>query len=104
MDCIECGCCDLVCPSHISLTAEFRQAKARMQELADEKARAERARQRFEARTKRLEEEALARQEELAAQKTQAKNVSAEDLKAILRRAEGGKSDEKSSESGDGAE
>jgi len=89
VDCIECGCCDLVCPSHISLTAEFRQAKARMRELADEKARAERARRRFEARTKRLEEEALARQKELDAQKQQAKNVGADDLQAILDRAKG---------------
>ncbi len=42
-DCIECGCCDLVCPSHIPLTHNFRVAKGRIQELADEKARAERA-------------------------------------------------------------
>ena len=26
-DCIECGCCDVVCPSHIPLTAYFRDAK-----------------------------------------------------------------------------
>ena len=43
LDCIECGCCDLVCPSHIPLTADFRSAKGRIRELADEKARAERA-------------------------------------------------------------
>ena len=86
-DCIECGCCDLVCPSHIPLTAEFRQAKARMRELADEKARAERARQRFEARTQRLEREALEREKELEAQKQQARKVRPEDLKAIMDRA-----------------
>ena len=56
-DCIECGCCDLVCPSHIPLTADFRVAKGRIRELADEKARALRARQRFEARNERLERE-----------------------------------------------
>ena len=49
-DCIECGCCDLVCPSHLPLTTTFRTAKARMRELEDEKARARRARRRFEAR------------------------------------------------------
>ena len=53
-DCIECGCCDLVCPSHIPLTANFRIAKGRIQEMADEKARAERAKRRFEARNERL--------------------------------------------------
>ncbi len=58
VDCIECGCCDLVCPSHIPLTHDFRTAKARIQELADEKARAERARLRFEARNEPLESDA----------------------------------------------
>ena len=68
-DCIECGCCDLVCPSHIPLTANFRNAKARIQELADEKARAERARLRFESRNERLEAEQQNREAELALQK-----------------------------------
>ena len=26
-DCIECGCCDVICPSQIPLTEYFRQAK-----------------------------------------------------------------------------
>jgi electron transport complex protein RnfC len=26
-DCIECGCCDVICPSHIMLTERFRVAK-----------------------------------------------------------------------------
>ena len=65
VDCIECGCCDLVCPSHIPLTSDFRQAKAWIRELADEKARAERARLRFEARNQRLANE----EAELSAQK-----------------------------------
>ena len=26
-ECIECGCCDVACPSHIPLTEIFRQAK-----------------------------------------------------------------------------
>ncbi len=85
-DCIECGCCDLVCPSHIPLTADFRQAKARMQELADEKARAERARRRFESRTQRLEVEKLKREQELAAQKEAAKKAGAGAIKAIMER------------------
>ncbi len=68
-DCIECGCCDLVCPSHIPLTFDFRMAKARIRELADEKARAERARLRFEARNERLQKEERVRNDELAQQK-----------------------------------
>lgn len=98
-DCIECGCCDLVCPSHISLTAEFRQAKARMRELADEKARAERARRRFEARTQRLDAEERRRADELALQKQQAKKVGPDDIKAILDRAKGGAGEKDGEES-----
>ena len=86
-DCIECGCCDLVCPSHIALTASFRQAKARMQELADEKARAERARERFAARNQRLQDEAEQRETELQAQKSAARSVGPKDIQAILDRA-----------------
>ncbi len=87
-DCIECGCCDLVCPSHIPLTADFRQAKARMLELADEKARAERARKRFESRNERLEAEQLKREHELAEQKKTAKAIGPQDIQDILKRTE----------------
>mgnify|MGYP001812091447 FL=1 len=86
VDCIECGCCDLVCPSHIPLTADFRTAKARIREKADEKARAERARARFEARNERLEKEQLTRNAELAEQKEQAKRAGADAIAEILRR------------------
>ena len=85
-DCIECGCCDLVCPSHIPLTSNFRQAKARMRELADEKARAERARRRFEARNARLKAEEAERATELARQKEAAKQAGPDAIKAIMDR------------------
>jgi len=85
-DCIECGCCDLVCPSHIPLTANFRQAKARMLELADEKARAERARQRFESRNQRLSADQEKREKELAAQKETARKMGPDAIKAITER------------------
>lgn len=85
-DCIECGCCDLVCPSHIALTFEFRRAKARIRELADEKARAERARQRFEARNERLERERQARDQELAQQKADARQAGADAIAEIMKR------------------
>ncbi len=85
-DCIECGCCDLVCPSHIPLTADFRVAKARIREMADEKARAERARRRFEARNQRLDAEQRDRERELAAQKEQAKKAGPRAIAEILER------------------
>lgn len=86
MDCIECGCCDLVCPSHIPLTADFRMAKARIREMADEAARAERARERFVARTVRLEKEQLERERELLAQKQAAKEAGPKAIEEILER------------------
>lgn len=85
-DCIECGCCDLVCPSHIPLTFDFRMAKARIRELADEKARAERARQRFEARNERLEKEQRVRERELAQQKETAKTAGPDAIADIMKR------------------
>jgi electron transport complex protein RnfC len=86
VDCIECGCCDLVCPSHIPLTADFRTAKARILELADEKARAERARQRFEARNARLQSETQTRDAELAQQKETARKAGPDAIAEILKR------------------
>jgi len=86
IDCIECGCCDLVCPSHIPLTANFRTAKSRIREQADEKARAERARHRFEARNDRLERNQQQRDEELARQKATARRAGPDAIAEILRR------------------
>ncbi|MCH9693678.1 MAG: electron transport complex subunit RsxC [Gammaproteobacteria bacterium] len=85
-DCIECGCCDLVCPSHIPLTADFRIAKGRIRELADEKARAVRARERFEARNDRLKREQDERETQLAQQKESARKAGPAAIAAILRR------------------
>lgn len=86
MDCIECGCCDLVCPSHIPLTADFRMAKARMRELADEVARAERARLRYEFHTQRLDREQLLREQQLEAQKQEARELGPQAIKDVLDR------------------
>ena len=86
IDCIECGCCDLVCPSHIPLTADFRMAKARMRELADETARAERARKRFESRTVRLEREQLQRAQELLEQRKKVQKAGPQAIQEILER------------------
>lgn len=85
-DCIECGCCDVVCPSHIPLTADFRIAKGRIRELADDKARAARARQRFEARNDRLERDQKDRDAELADQKAAARKAGPAAIAEILKR------------------
>lgn len=62
-DCIECGCCDLVCPSQIPLVSHFRFAKAEIRGKELERAQADLARQRFEARSARLERESLEQEE-----------------------------------------
>lgn len=56
-DCIECGACAYVCPSEIPLVHYYRKAKAEIRNIAREKAKAELARERFEARQERLERE-----------------------------------------------
>jgi Na+-translocating ferredoxin:NAD+ oxidoreductase subunit C len=85
-DCIECGCCDLACPSHIPLMAYFRQAKARIRELEDEKARAERARRRFESRSRRLEIDEKKRADELAEQKRAAASAGPQAIREMVER------------------
>jgi len=95
IDCIECGCCDLVCPSHIPLTADFKMAKARMRELADEVARAERARHRFEAHTERLDREQMLRAQQLEAQKQAARDAGPKAIEDILERTSRIDADEK---------
>jgi electron transport complex protein RnfC len=69
-DCIECGACAYVCPSEIPLVHYYRQAKSDIREQLQEKELAEKARIRFEARKKRLEQEKHEREEKhrLAAQ------------------------------------
>ncbi|WP_335899608.1 electron transport complex subunit RsxC [Shewanella algae] len=61
-DCIECGCCSYVCPSDIPLVEYYRVAKAAIKLNHEEKQLAEQAKQRFDARLKRLEAEKQARE------------------------------------------
>lgn len=56
-DCIECGCCSYVCPSHIPLVQYFRFAKSEIWSREREKAMADAAKARFEARNERDERE-----------------------------------------------
>ncbi|MCK5359167.1 MAG: electron transport complex subunit RsxC, partial [Gammaproteobacteria bacterium] len=54
-DCIECGCCSVVCPSHIPLVQYFRYGKSECWNKEQETIKSDRARERTEARTTRLE-------------------------------------------------
>ncbi|GHD53143.1 electron transport complex protein RnfC [Marinobacter persicus] len=56
-DCIECGACSYVCPSSIPLVQYYRFAKGEIRHQQAEQLKADRARERFEARQARLERE-----------------------------------------------
>ena len=56
-DCIECGACSFVCPSSIPLVQYYRYAKGEIRIQRAEQLKADRARERFEARKARLERE-----------------------------------------------
>ena len=77
-DCIECGCCDLACPSHIPLTQYFRYAKTEIWNRKQERARSDHARDRFEARKGRIEEEEARKKRRLEA-KTRALGTASKD-------------------------
>lgn len=82
MDCIECGACSYVCPSHIPLVQYYRHTKAEVRKEQQEHEKAERARERFEARKARMEaaeqeKEARRKARAEAAAKSQAKKKDA---------------------------
>ena len=53
-DCIECGACSFVCPSNIPLVQYYRSAKGTIRQLAIDKEKSDRSRQRFEFRQERI--------------------------------------------------
>ena len=57
-DCIECGACASVCPSRIPLVPHYRAAKTALRRRRAESAQSAQARQRFEARQRRIERQA----------------------------------------------
>jgi len=87
-DCIECGCCDYVCPSKIPLTQGFVRDKQRLWEIAREKRRAAQARRRAEAREARLQKEAEQRDAELREQTARLTDTqkARDELQALLER------------------
>ena len=56
-DCIECGCCDYVCPSQIPLVGYYRHAKGEIWAQEQAKHQADIARERHQFREQRLERE-----------------------------------------------
>lgn len=66
-DCIECGCCAYVCPSNIRLVDYYRYAKSEIWASERDKARADAARARFDARNARIEREKSERAARVAA-------------------------------------
>ena len=66
-DCIECGCCSYVCPSHIPLVQYFRFSKSEIWARERENKAAEKARERHEFREFRQEREKQEKAERLAA-------------------------------------
>jgi Na+-translocating ferredoxin:NAD+ oxidoreductase subunit C len=66
-DCIECGCCAYVCPSHIPLVDYYRFAKSEIWAREVEKEAADVARERYEFRLLREEREKQEKAAKLAA-------------------------------------
>lgn len=100
-DCIECGACSYVCPSHIPLVQYYRASKAAIIEQRAEAAKADRARERFEARQARLEQAAAEKEAKRAARKraAAAKAVDAggdDPIKAAIERAQARKAAQES--------
>jgi electron transport complex protein RnfC len=66
-DCIECGACSYVCPSHIPLVQYYRFAKSEIRAREHDKQLADQARVRHEYHEQRLEREKREKAEKLAA-------------------------------------
>lgn len=81
--CIECGCCDVVCPSHIPLVQYFRASKGKIAQQHSETQAAALAKQRYEARVARLEQE---RQEQAARAEKQKQALAAMKAKIAAKR------------------
>lgn len=77
-DCIECGCCAFVCPSQIPLVDEFRAAKTALAADTQQRQRAAHARERYQARSRRLEREQAEKVARVAARREQAEQQRAE--------------------------
>ncbi|WP_439106970.1 electron transport complex subunit RsxC [Congregibacter sp.] len=68
-DCIECGACSYACPSHIPLVQYYRASKAAVRAQKTDNAKADHARERFEARQERMARAAEEKEAKRAARK-----------------------------------
>ncbi|NMF50168.1 electron transport complex subunit RsxC [Pseudoalteromonas arctica] len=97
-DCIECGACAYVCPSEIPLVQYYRIAKVEIKEQQADKIKADRAKERFDARKERLDREQEERQNrhkrKPAAKSADEKQKVADALARVKNKADNG--DEKS--------
>jgi electron transport complex protein RnfC len=83
-DCIECGACSYVCPSSIPLVQYYRHAKGEIKQIKENQRKSDQARERFEARQRRLEAE----QAEKAAKRKERAEAAAKAQAAKLAQAE----------------
>ena len=84
-DCIACGCCSYICPSHIPLVQYFNHAKGELYSKERAKLRTDATKRLAEARTTRLEREAIEKAEAAARRKAErdaAKKKAAEEAAA----------------------
>jgi electron transport complex protein RnfC len=78
-NCIECRCCDIVCPSQLPLAEYFSFAKALHRQKMQAQQRTELARERFEFREHRLERNKTQRAEMMARKKEELKKKMIDD-------------------------
>ena len=89
-NCIECRCCDLVCPSAIPLTDYFKQSKKTLSAQLQLQVDAQLAETRYAAREERLARKVYEREQELQAKKHMvaiAAKPAVTDIKAAIARA-----------------
>lgn len=89
MDCIECGLCAEVCPSHLPLLDWYRHSKDQLRAMDLDQRRQVLAKERFEARNRRLEQrqaEREARRQERRA-RLQAESSAKSEIEAAIARA-----------------
>jgi electron transport complex protein RnfC len=72
VDCVACGCCSYVCPSHIPLVQYFNYAKGELAARQQAKHKAEENRKLIEAKNQRIEREKQAKAEAAAKRKAEA--------------------------------
>ena len=76
-DCISCGCCAYVCPSHIPLVQYFSHAKGELAARERNRLRSEAAKRLAEARLIRLEREGREKAEAAALRQAERKAAKA---------------------------